>query len=360
MRTLLLRSGSALLTTHDCVGSPRALLAVLRTRLLQTCGERSVATLTLARPPAAAVHRALRDDVAELAPVVAERSADSDVVHALDLVAGAAALAARRASGVPVVVRDQPAARGSLRGARRCAPAWVAVLRAADGVVVPTTEDAQAARAVGVRADRLTVCADGALVARAECADPVAAPAPAAEDRYLLGLSGVPGRRSVREGLVGALAADRELRLVLAGCQGSDVERRELVDLAHRQGAADRVELHGALPPEQVLGLVDGSAAVVTTRSDPSSALSALVAMHRARPVVGVQSVAAADVLVDGVTGHLVRPGHSRLLAEALTETVADPFRRLSWGLAGLDRVTSRYDRDLVMGSVLRAYEAVA
>ncbi|MGN6610335.1 MAG: glycosyltransferase [Angustibacter sp.] len=365
MPTLLLRSGSALLSTHDCVGSPRPLLAVLRARLAQLHGLREVSTLTLSHDAMGqGPRRTLREDVAALAPVVGERSAGCDLVHALDLPAAATALAARRRTGVPVVVRDQPAARESAareprtRGGGSHA-AWSAVLRAADGVVVPTTQDARAARAAGVPSGRITVCADAALVAGAQCDDPAADPSPSGENAYLLGLSGVPELPSVRAGLVAALHADRSLRIVLAGCADAadQGDRRDLVARAEQQDVADRIELRAVLPSAEMLDLVDGSAAVVATRSDPSCALSALVAMHRARPVVGVRSVSADDVLVDGVTGRLVDAQETASLARALVQAASDPFRRLSWGLAGLDRVSSRYDREVVMASMLQAYE---
>jgi glycosyltransferase involved in cell wall biosynthesis len=349
-----------LLATHDCVGAPRPLLAVLRARLAQLHDASQVATLTLT-PDALGDgrRRTLAEDVAVMAPVVAARSTDCELVHALDLPSAATALAARRRTGVPVVVRDQPAARESAARGRSHHAAWSAVLRAADGVVVPTTLDARKAQAAGVPSERVTVCADAALVAGAQCADPAAEPAPSADDAYLLGLSGVPELPSVRAGLVAALHADRSLRIVLAGCadDGDQSDRRDLVSRAEECEVSDRIELREVLPSGQMLDLVDGSAAVVATRSDPSCALSALVAMHRARPVVGVRSVSADDVLVDGVTGRLVDAEEPASLAQALVRTASDPFRRLSWGLAGLDRVASRYDREVVMASMLQAYE---
>ncbi|KQX69671.1 hypothetical protein ASD06_01060 [Angustibacter sp. Root456] len=349
-----------MLATHDCVGSPRPLLAVLRARLAQLHGPREVSTLTLTHDAMGqGPTHSLRQDVAALAPLVAERSAGCDLVHALDLPSAATALAARRSTGVPVVVHDQPAARESASHARGSRAAWSAVLRAADGVVVPTTQDARAARAAGVPSGCVTVCASAALVAGAQCDDPAADPAPSSADAYLLGLSGVPELASVRAGLVAALDADRSLRIVLAGCadDGDQDRRRDLVGRAESRGVADRMDLRDVLPSVEMLDLVDGSAAVVATRSDPSSALSALVAMHRARPVVGVRSVSAEDVLVEGVTGRLVDAQDPASLARALVHTASDPFRRLSWGLAGLDRVSSRYDREVVMASILQAHE---
>lgn len=357
MRVLLLRSGTDLLDRHECAGPPRALLAVLRARLLRLYGERSATTLTL---PSPAQPLQLRDDVGRLAPVVTERAGRAQVVHALDLVAAAAALAARRATGLPVVVRDQPAVRQQAAWGTSNHVAWSAVLRAADGVVVPTPADAHAAQGAGVDPARVMICPDGALVAGAQCATLPAGPARATSDRYLLGLSGVPDHACVREGLVMALRRDRTLRLVLAGARGPLGPRDAMLGLARRHGCEDRVEVYPPLASGQVLELVDAAAAVVPTRSDPSSALSALVAMRRARPVVGVRSVADSDALVEGVTGRLVDPNQPRLLADALVETAGDRFRQLSWGLAGLDRVASRYDSDAVMAAMVKAYERAA
>jgi glycosyltransferase involved in cell wall biosynthesis len=264
-------------------------------------------------------------------------------------------------TGRPVVVRDQPAVRQQTRRGSAHRAAWSAVLRAADAVVVPTLADAHAAQAAGVEGARVTVCPDGALIASAQCATLAETPTGSAAERYLLGLSGVPERATVREGLVGALRLDPTLRLVLAGWdQDASEPSRALLELARRHGAADRIELHAPLPPQGLLDLVDGASAVVATRGDPSCALSALVAMRRARPVVGVRSVAADDVLIDGVTGLLVEAGQPRLLTDALVETASDRFRQLSWGLAGLDRIGSRYDSEVVMDSMVRAYERAA
>ncbi len=123
---------------------------MLRARLAQLHGLGEVSTLTLTPDAMVLAARTLREHVAVLAPIVAERSADCDLVHAMDLPSAATALAARRRTAVPVVVRDQPAARESATRGRASHAAWSAVLQAADGVVVPTTQDARAARAAGV------------------------------------------------------------------------------------------------------------------------------------------------------------------------------------------------------------------
>jgi hypothetical protein len=70
-----------------------------------------------------------------------------------------------------------------------------------------------------------------------------------------------------------------------------------------------------------------------------------------------VQSAAATEVQVDGVTGRLVPP---RRLATAVRETLTDEFRLLAWGFAGLDRVSNRYAPEQVGRSITQAYDRVA
>src|SRR2546423_1268543 len=78
------------------VPSPPALPAALAQFLLSTQDVHSVDRLDLTAP------RGTSPGWAALADQVAAVQRDADVTHALDLVAGAAALAARRVTGVPV------------------------------------------------------------------------------------------------------------------------------------------------------------------------------------------------------------------------------------------------------------------
>lgn len=359
MRTLLIRSSATLLDRHACVGSPRSLLPVLRSALLREGHVDGVATLTLR---CAQADPGLLPEIGGLAGEVSARQHDVQVVHALDLIAGAAALSVRRQTGVPVVVRAQLA---GLTVPREQRGLWAAVLRAADCVVVPTPDDGRAARAVGAEAGRIHLCPDAALVAAAECAATPAhsgqVDAGAMARPYVLGLSGAPLDPRVRAELVEALCRDRALYIVLAGPSEKDVDqRRALVELAARRGAGNRLRLLGQVSRQRMIGLVDGARAVVATRCDPTSALAALTAMHRSRAVVGVHSAGADDVLVDGVTGRLVEVGRRDSLAGALCDIAADPFRQVAWGVAGLDRVTSRFSREGVLRSVVTAYDRVA
>jgi type III pantothenate kinase len=360
MRAVVVRADDGLVRSHVEVACPPSLPAALERSLLAAAEVSAVDRLALVPAPGAA-------DGPEGWPALAEQVAavtrDARVVHALDLVAGAAALSARRVTDVPVVVRAQLCGAGA--GPHRRAAVRAAVLRAADAVLVPTEADRELVRSLGADPARVRLCPDAALVTHVECADrparrasraPHADPGP----RYVLGLSGVPDHRATQEGLLRALARDKQLDLVLVGAQGRSGAVEALTARARALHVDDRVDVRPWHRLPDLVELVDGAAVVVATRSEPTSALAALLAMRRARPVVAVHSPPAAEVVVDGVTGRLVGPGDAAALADAVCRTAADGFRQLAWGQAGLDRVTARYDATAVLATITAAYDRLA
>jgi Glycosyl transferases group 1/Glycosyl transferase 4-like domain len=288
----------------------------------------------------------------------------ADVVHALDLVAAAVALSVGRTAGWSVVVRAQLAGRPWSPTGRTL---WPVVLRSADLVLVPTTADADLARRLGAPPSRLMPCSDAALVAAEETSEGLRGTSGTTSegnglagrgDGYVVGLSGAPADPLTRGQLIRALLSARDLRMVIAGPSAQDDEdRRSLSVLAARHLVDDRLELVGRTSIPEMVRLVRNASAVVATRSDPTSALAALVGMHCAKPVVGVSSAALSEIQIDGVTGRVVdRPQ----LADMLDQAVNDGFRRLAWGMAGLDRVQARYAPDAVVRSLLSAYDRAA
>src|SRR3954452_10973472 len=161
MRAVVIRARTSLVRREAEVASPPALPAALTQSLLSTSDVSSVDRLELAAPPGSRV------SWAALAEQVATVQRDADVTHALDLVAGAAALSARRVTGVPVVVRAQLCGAGTGPSGRTAVRA--AVLRAADTVLVPTETDRELARALGADPQRVRLCTDAALVTHTEC-----------------------------------------------------------------------------------------------------------------------------------------------------------------------------------------------
>lgn len=355
MRTLVLRSNRACLDALGGFAPPPGLATALVSSLREAgAGPVSQSSLNGSLDPQQwprGIHR--------LADGLLNKHPDIELVHAMDVVAAATALSARGRSGASVVVRIQCA--GQPQGvASPLRTLWPVVLRAANAVVAPTAEDARTAIGLGAPAARVVLCPDAALLSALDCAAPATEPSPdrtAPGEPYVLGVSGAPDQPWVRGELVAALAQAPSLRLVIASPSDLDCrDRQRLLTLAQGHGVQDRVELLGQVPARELLAWVDQAATVVATRSDPTCGLAALMAMHRARPVVAVPSASADDVLVDGVTGHLVGVARHEL-SQAICAISQDRFRRLAWGVAGRERALARFAPDVVLRSLLNAYE---
>jgi glycosyltransferase involved in cell wall biosynthesis len=279
-------------------------------------------------------------DTASAGRWLAERCdrAAGAVLHALDPVAAVAGLAARSATGVPVVVRwgPLPGAPGPTERRLR-----LAMLRAADAVVSPTEPLARAAGAGG--AGRPVVVPDGVDVAGLAAEESLPVDSDAA--RRLVTLSGPDADGGMRA-LLQALRLVPGAELVVAGRarQAAGDPGTALLAEAERCGVADRVRWTGWLPRADALDLLTGAGVVVCPRAGVSSAASALEAMCRARPVVAVDVPVLGDVVAHRTTGVLVRPADPSALAAAVRLLLDDPFQREALGHAGHDRVCAAYD----------------
>jgi glycosyltransferase involved in cell wall biosynthesis len=276
-------------------------------------------------------------------------AATADVVHALDVAAAPAALRARRRTGVPTVVQAQVA--GSEHIGQQDRAAWVACLRAADAVVVPTTGDARAARGLGLDARRVVTAL---LAAAGEVTGNLAFSA-RSPLRLVSVLSG-PHAWGGTLDVVAAVSRLPDVDLVVAGRSAVPDAERRLTAVAQAYGAAERVEVTGWLDEQRAVELVDRSAVVVAPRRGLTSGAATLRAMARARPVVAVDSPIQAEIVVDGETGMLVPAGSRSRLAHALASLLGDPFQAEALGQAGQDRVVARFGPERTLAGLELAY----
>jgi glycosyltransferase involved in cell wall biosynthesis len=80
-------------------------------------------------------------------------------------------------------------------------------------------------------------------------------------------------------------------------------------------------------------------------------------AMMQSRPVVAFQQGGPAEMIVDGETGMLVRPGDVSALAQAVSALLADPDRAARLGRAGRTRALSTYTSAAMVARVESAYD---
>ncbi|WP_100498373.1 glycosyltransferase family 4 protein [Geodermatophilus chilensis] len=87
--------------------------------------------------------------------------------------------------------------------------------------------------------------------------------------------------------------------------------------------------------------------------------LVALEAMEAGLPVVGTRVIGTEEVVADGVTGALVRPGDPAALGAALERLLADPALRRRQGAAGRRRYLACFTRERMAGDTAAVYESV-
>ena len=151
--------------------------------------------------------------------------------------------------------------------------------------------------------------------------------------------------------------ADVRLRLV-----GDGPQRDALAAQADRLGVADRVDLVGAVVPEEMpaqLAAMDVAVAPYPQLPDfYFSPLKIYEYLAAGLPVVASDIGPCADILDDGDLGVLVAPGDVPGLAAVLAGLRNDPLIRADLGRAGRDAAVTRHDWGLVVSRILATLPA--
>ena len=150
------------------------------------------------------------------------------------------------------------------------------------------------------------------------------------------------GHDELLAALAGLSDAHPSLRLVVAG-EGDDRPRLEAE--ARRLGVADRVTFTGFVTDATLTALYERCAALVMPSSGEGFGLVYLEAMRAGKPCIALAGSAAEEIVVDGVTGVLTRPGVEPLAA-AVAGLLADPDRLAAMGAAGQRRYHHHFDAD--------------
>jgi glycosyltransferase involved in cell wall biosynthesis len=107
----------------------------------------------------------------------------------------------------------------------------------------------------------------------------------------------------------------------------------------------------------QVAALLRATDVVVSVPRSATTGQVALDAMACGVPVVCTGFGGLGDAVVDGTTGICVPPGRPDRLARALRELERLPHRRTAFGIAGRDRVVTRYEWSRIARETTRLYE---
>ena len=222
--------------------------------------------------------------------------------------------------------------------------------RRADRIIVVSRFIAgEVQRMLGVAADRISICSNGAP----EWKTPPAAPN---TNGYLLFVGTIEPRKNVG-GLLNAYARLRARhpnapKLVIAG--HVDAQSRAQLGVIDQPPLAGHVEHRGYVRPEDREALFKGAQAFVLPSFDEGFGIPALEAMAAGVPVVVSNRGALPEVVGDA--GLLADPDDAERLAAALERMIGDADLRATCARRGLERAR-QFTWTQTARDVRRAYE---
>lgn len=278
-----------------------------------------------------------------------------DVVHALDGPAGIAAADAAGAAGVALVQSvTAVSAPGAMDG--RDPAAQDVLLRRAERIVAGSDAQLENLLRRGAPRSRVRVVPPGVDTGRWQPdGDSLRR---GDHSRVVVVGSLEPGGGA--DDAITALRHAPEAEMLVAGGpepgRDGDPDLSRLQELAARCGVARRVRFLGAVRQDDMARLMRSADVVVCPSRGGGCGATVLEAMACGRPVVATAAGCQRDIVVDGVTGVLVRPGQPTELGQAMRSVLADPTSVQAFGIAGRDRVLARYPWTRIAGSVLDVY----
>lgn len=241
--------------------------------------------------------------------------------------------------------------------------ALLVALKLADCVVANAQAvGALASTAESVPADKLRVIPNGIDVERFD-ALAARAPDPALPDAHgLPRVAMVASMHLPDKGHADLLAAAKQLEDRGVKAQylfvSDGVLRPALEQRALELGLVDRVHFLGRRADvASILSRVDLVVLPSWAEGFPNVVLEAMCA---SRPVLATNVGGIPEVLVDGVTGHLLEPRRPDLLADALAVLLAHPERLREMGRAGRRRVEETFSLDRMTDAVESIYSRLA
>jgi glycosyltransferase involved in cell wall biosynthesis len=291
------------------------------------------------------------------------RSGGFDLLHAFwPIPHGLLGLAAKRASGVPLVSTFFGV---ELTWMERqfpfLAPLLRRIVRGSSAVTAIST----------YTADRLREQVPGvdpAIIPFGAAVDAPAQPPPytydGTGDFELLFIGRLVERKGVHL-LLDALASLPPERRAVLHVLGDGPERAKLEEQARRLDLGPRAVFHGFVPREELqrrLETCDAFVlpAVVDAKGDTEGlGVVLLEAMSYARPVIASAAGGIVDIVQGGRNGLLVPPGDAPALATAIGEMMDDPERARTFGLNGREDVAAYFSWDVIADRLAEIYRRV-
>lgn len=141
---------------------------------------------------------------------------------------------------------------------------------------------------------------------------------------------------------VASMAQDQPgIHLDLAG---DGPKRAEYEAMVERLGIADRVTFHGYIDQSGVAQLLATADAYVLPSFAEGVPVGLMEAQASGLPVIATQVGGVSELVIDGVTGFVCRPGDREQLTSRIAELARDVQLRRRLGAAGRARVAAEFD----------------
>jgi glycosyltransferase involved in cell wall biosynthesis len=292
------------------------------------------------------------------------RTGEFAAIHAFwPLPHGLIGLAAKRASGVPLVStffgveltwmeKELPFLSPVLRR----------IVRGSDAVTAISSYTAERLR-------RQVPGADPAIIPFGATVEPSAfatttAPRDAGAPFELLFVGRLVERKGVHL-LLDALASLPPARRVVLRVVGDGPDRARLQARAEELGLGGRAVFHGFVSKEELQARMAECdcfvlPAVVDSKGDTEGlGVVLLEAMSYGKPTIASAAGGIVDIVRDGRNGFLVPPGDAAALAGAIGRMMDDPEGARRMGMNGRDDVRTGFSWDVIVGRLAEVYEAV-
>ncbi len=152
-------------------------------------------------------------------------------------------------------------------------------------------------------------------------------------------LTAIKGLRVLLEAFAEAQKQHGGLQLTLVG-DGDD--RAHLERLAAPLG--DAVQFTGYQTQEQVAAQLNAADIFVLPSFAEGVPVVLMEAMASTTPVISSLLAGIPELVEDGVSGYLVRPGDAQMLAARIKDLAGNPERRFTMGLAGREKIRAEFN----------------
>ncbi|MBS1884101.1 MAG: glycosyltransferase family 4 protein, partial [Actinobacteria bacterium] len=166
-------------------------------------------------------------------------------------------------------------------------------------------------------------------------------------------LDSVKGQAVLLEAFAGLIGGGRRAALEVAGAGGS---LAELEAEATRLGIAERVDFLGPVSQARLRELYERTTIFCLPSFAEGVPVVLMEAMAMEVPVVTTRITGIPELVEDGATGILVRPGRVDQVEQALADLLDDPGLRARLGKAGRAKVAAEFDVEKTAARLLEIF----